>query len=388
MGFHLEFCDSPKLSERQASQLSQLSAERNVSNVGDLESADKKDRHQHTQQLRLMFDNTRLLAIQEFGSQMSDIQNHGAAASEQSLGFDQPNYQLDNNDFKYRLQLATGVSGTNATSIGTSPTRTSPTDTTFTERSTHTQRTADTKYSEYGEYGVAEDERFMRRIPIEVRDKNGELHTIAASVDTGTASSFISKQAVDLKGFTERPLLLHDVMEFRSRVSGEMYKPKTFVQVSVKCEQIGLDDFVTANLRVLYDRGFDIIFGIPFITKHKILAKLPSRQLHMKKDPFGSGNQDSEVASAARREKAEAAEREERKRVLALERSRLAELSPLGRGQNTPRAPKLSSPAPTQDKDKGKSKSIESDASWSLTTSADTRKTTTPFDFGEDPKKS
>jgi hypothetical protein len=127
----------------------------------------------------------------------------------------------------------------------------------------------------FREHSETEGMRLLAETAWRMKDRNKEHDSVIAIIDTGAASSFISKGIVDLYGLKERPLMEEDIKDFANPLSSESCKPDTFVQVFVKCGRAGVCDWVDTSLRVVYRSGFDVIFGRPFIEEHNILARIP-----------------------------------------------------------------------------------------------------------------
>jgi hypothetical protein len=134
------------------------------------------------------------------------------------------------------------------------------------------EQSAGTEFSEDEE---TEGMRLLADAPIVIQDSKQDVQAACAAVDTGAGASFISKDTVELYGLKKRPLMQKDIIDITNPISHETCKPDTFVVVPLKSKKLGLDEFVSAKLRVLDGPGFDIILGRPFIGKHRILARLP-----------------------------------------------------------------------------------------------------------------
>jgi hypothetical protein len=136
----------------------------------------------------------------------------------------------------------------------------------------------DTEFSEDDEMGRM---KLLSGAAVMIRDSKGEIHAILATADTGAPSSFISKEIVDRYELTEHIIPPEDIQKFTSPVGYEKCRPTTYVGVSIKGKNLGLNEFVLAKIRVLDGTGFEVILGRPFIGRLHILERL------LKFDGFG-----------------------------------------------------------------------------------------------------
>ncbi|KAF4630831.1 hypothetical protein G7Y89_g7305 [Cudoniella acicularis] len=130
--------------------------------------------------------------------------------------------------------------------------------------------------AEWSEEDETDFMKIFSNVPVVIQDSMGDSQAANAIIDTGSSSSFISKHLTQQYSLLERPLSSEDIQTFGAFADSE-HTPTTFVALQLKCSNIGLNEFVRVQVRVLDVEKFDIIFGRPFIQKHGILNNLLTR---------------------------------------------------------------------------------------------------------------